>query len=291
MDKQKLQWHPAFYAGIQIELQQESENLIFENEHQLGTKPKEIDVLIIKKQKDIPIKKNIGRIFRKYNIVEYKSPSDYLSIDDYYKVCAYAYFYKSDTGEQDKIPIKELTLTFASMKYPRKLISHLRQIWGYNVIKRDKGIYYIQKPEDILPIQIIVTAELSNEENLWLHSLTNEIKSKEEAEKLMDEYNVNKNNKLYDSVMDIIVKANEQKFKEAGDKMCNALEELMAEMLEERLNKRVDQKVNEHLEQLITLFVSNGINDGKTQDVIESELMKYFKITEEKAKEYYCRFS
>ena len=83
MDKQKLQWHPAFYAGIQIELQQESENLIFENEHQLGTKPKEIDVLIIKKQKDIPIKKNIGRIFRKYNIVEYKSPSDYLSIYNY----------------------------------------------------------------------------------------------------------------------------------------------------------------------------------------------------------------
>lgn len=32
--KPYLQWHPAFYAGIQIELEGEAENLIFENEHQ-----------------------------------------------------------------------------------------------------------------------------------------------------------------------------------------------------------------------------------------------------------------
>ena len=58
------QWHPAFFADIQIELESERENLIFENEHQLGTKPMEIDALVIKKKTDIPINKNIGRIFR-----------------------------------------------------------------------------------------------------------------------------------------------------------------------------------------------------------------------------------
>ena len=73
-----LQWHPAFFAEIQIELQEDAEHLIFENEHQLGTKPKEIDVLIIKKDKGRVIRKNIGRIFRQHNIVEYKSPLDYL---------------------------------------------------------------------------------------------------------------------------------------------------------------------------------------------------------------------
>ena len=51
-----LQWHPAFFAEIQIELQEDAEHLIFENEHQLETKPKEIDVLIIKKDK--------GRVIR-----------------------------------------------------------------------------------------------------------------------------------------------------------------------------------------------------------------------------------
>ena len=81
--KPYLQWHPAFYAGIQIELEGEAENLIFENEHQLGTKPKEIDVLIIKKNPAVQIQKNIGQIFRKHNIIEYKSPEDYVSIDDF----------------------------------------------------------------------------------------------------------------------------------------------------------------------------------------------------------------
>jgi hypothetical protein len=28
-----LQWHPAFYAGIQIEFEEEKDKLIFENEH------------------------------------------------------------------------------------------------------------------------------------------------------------------------------------------------------------------------------------------------------------------
>ena len=84
-----LQWHPAFYAGIQIELEAEADLLLFENEHQLGTKPKEIDVLIVKKERDVSIRKNIGRIFRTHNIVEYKSPKDYLSVDDFYKVYGY----------------------------------------------------------------------------------------------------------------------------------------------------------------------------------------------------------
>lgn len=64
-----LQWHPAFFADIQIELEEDRKNLIFENEHQLGTKPMEIDVLVLKKKRELPISKNIGRIFRKYNII------------------------------------------------------------------------------------------------------------------------------------------------------------------------------------------------------------------------------
>ena len=96
-----LQWHPAFYADIQIEFTNDTENLQFENEHQLSTKPMEIDI-VIKKNTDIPLRTNIGRIFRKYNIIEYKSPNDYLSIDDFYKVYGYACFYKADTGRHQQ---------------------------------------------------------------------------------------------------------------------------------------------------------------------------------------------
>lgn len=43
-----LQWHPAFFAGMQIELAEEAEYLTFESEHQLSTKPMQIDVRIIR---------------------------------------------------------------------------------------------------------------------------------------------------------------------------------------------------------------------------------------------------
>lgn len=101
-----LQWHPAFYAGFQIELEGEAGKLEFENEHQLGTKPLEVDILITKKDAGIPIWKNIGQIFRRYNIIEYKSPEDYLSIDDFYKVYAYACLYKCNADNRDFQAVK-----------------------------------------------------------------------------------------------------------------------------------------------------------------------------------------
>ena len=123
-----LQWHPAFYAGIQIELENELDKLIFESEHNLSKKPMRIDVLIIKKLADDAIYKNIGRIFRRYNIVEYKSPTDYLSIDDFYKVYGYSCFYKSEAKRVDSIKITDITITFVSKKYPIELIEHLEKI-------------------------------------------------------------------------------------------------------------------------------------------------------------------
>ena len=52
LETKLLQWHPAFYAGIQVEFADEAEKLIFENEHQLSKKPMGIDVVIIKKKSE-----------------------------------------------------------------------------------------------------------------------------------------------------------------------------------------------------------------------------------------------
>ena len=121
-DKEILQWHPAFFAGIQIELAEEADELTFDNEYQLGTKPKQIDVLVVKKNEAYAVKKNIGRIFRKYNIIEYKSPEDYLSIDDFYKVYGFCCFYKADVPNVNSIKVDELTITFVCSKYPGNVI-------------------------------------------------------------------------------------------------------------------------------------------------------------------------
>ena len=122
MDKTKLQWHPVFGAALRITLQDEMQYLEMHEEHLLSKKPLQMDILIIKKLQEVQIKKTIGRIFRKHNIIEYKSPDDSLSVNDFYKVYGYACIYQSNTDRIKEIDPEELTLTFVCSHYPRELL-------------------------------------------------------------------------------------------------------------------------------------------------------------------------
>ena len=235
-------WHPAFYAGIQIELEEDADNLVFENEHQLGTKPMEIDVLIIKKETDRPVKKNIGRIFKKYNIIEYKSPDDSLSVDDFYKVYGYTCFYKADARYVNSIHADELTITFVAEKYPRKMIKHLTKIKKYQVTEVEKGIYYVNG--DLIPIQILVTKNLSGEENLWLKSLTNKLKATETAEKLVENYMDHKDSRLHRSVIETIMRANQKIFREV-----NGMSDIFMEIVQEKFDRKLKEEVEKATEE------------------------------------------
>ena len=88
VQEEKIQWHPGFFAGMGLELK--GYHLNFESEHELTRGPLYIDILIIRKLTDEKIDNEIGEIFRRHNIVEYKSPNDELSIDVFFKVQAYA---------------------------------------------------------------------------------------------------------------------------------------------------------------------------------------------------------
>ena len=122
MDKTKLQWHPAFGDALRITLQDEMQYLEMHEEHLLSKKPLQMDILIIKKLQEVQIKKTIGRVFRKHNIIEYKSPDDSLSVNDFYKVYGYACIYQSNTDRIKEIDPEELTLTFVCSHYPRELL-------------------------------------------------------------------------------------------------------------------------------------------------------------------------
>lgn len=229
-EKRVLQWHPAFVAGLQIEFEEELAKMHFESEYQLGTKPKEIDVLIIKKNDADSIEKNIGRLFRKYNIVEYKSPEDYLSVDDFYKVYGYACFYKADATSENGILADEITITFVCKGYPYKLINHLQKKRKLRITEFDRGIYYIIG--DIIAIQMIVTSRLSKEKNFWLSNLTDDISESERIQEISVEYQKHRGSKWYRSVMNIIVRANREHFLE-GREMCEAIRELWQEEFDE----------------------------------------------------------
>jgi hypothetical protein len=167
--EERIGWHPAFFEAIQLELEPYKDILRFVAEYQLTTEPLRIDVLIIKKAVDVIIEKNIAAIFRRENIVEYKSPGDYISVEDFYKIYGYACLY----ANLNKVAITDLTITFAGSRYPRGLMAHLRKERNYDIEEQWPGIYIVRG--DIVPIQIIESRKLSGEENLWLKGLSNRL--------------------------------------------------------------------------------------------------------------------
>ena len=168
-EKQHIHWHPAFVEALQKELEAYKDSLEFYPEFQLTTEPLRIDCVVIKKKKNVEIKKNIAAIFRTWNLLEYKSPDDYISVEDFYKVYGYACLYMS----LKKAPITDITITFIESRYPEKLLEHLKNVRGYTVEERGEGIYNISG--DVVPIQIIDNRHLPEEENQWLKNLSNRL--------------------------------------------------------------------------------------------------------------------
>jgi hypothetical protein len=159
----RTSWHPAFAQAIENELEDCRDALTFETEHQLTTKPLRIDILIIKKKKDDEIKKNIAQIFREFNIIEYKSPEDRATIEDYHKTHCYSRLYAS----LNKVDINEMSVTVVVTRHPRKLLAFLRK--QYRVENVQQGIYLVEG--DTSPTQILVSDELLKEDNFWLTHL------------------------------------------------------------------------------------------------------------------------
>jgi len=211
-EEEDIPWHTAFFEAIQMELDEYSRDLQFTSEYPLNTQPLKIDVVIIKKTKDIAIDKNIASIFRKENIVEYKSPQDYVSVGDFYKVYGYACLYIA----LNKVDVKDMTLTFVESHYPRELLAHLREVRGYTVEEKLPGIYIVSG--DILPIQIIDNRKLSSEENIWLKDLYNKLDAEEKRRLTAEIQRLGKDKvarmKAY---LYVVRKANLKSLREAGE--------------------------------------------------------------------------
>ncbi|GMO37703.1 MAG: hypothetical protein Ta2F_13930 [Termitinemataceae bacterium] len=174
MTEEKLNWHSAFYDAIRLELEPYLDVLEFSFEHELNTNPLRIDAVIIKKEKGITIKKNIAEIFDVYNIVEFKSPDDYLAVDDFHKAMSYTHLYCAISKD---VAITDVTLTFVVRSHPREVLKHLAEDCHYKVKQKHTGIYVVEG--SLFPIQMIETKLLSEEDNLWLKDLSNNLEGSE----------------------------------------------------------------------------------------------------------------
>jgi hypothetical protein len=164
-----IPWHPAFVQAIQLELEQYQDVLEFRSEYRLTAEPLEIDVVIVKKAPEAIIEKNIARIFKRVNLLEYKSPDDYFSVYDFYKVLGYAYLYAA----LNQTLIEDMTISIIETRYPRELFKYLGESANCRISEGSPGIYSISGYP--VSIQVIECKKLSLSENLWLKGLNNDL--------------------------------------------------------------------------------------------------------------------
>jgi hypothetical protein len=219
----KLRWHPAFLQAMQLELADYRDSLEFKYEYQLTSEPLRIDLIIIKKTKSMTIDKNIAKIFRADNLLEYKSPDDYLSVNDFLKVYAYANLYAAITPG---VNLSDITLTFVEGRHPRKLLHYLAEVRGYKVEEMSPGIYQVSG--DYVPIQVIESKRLPEKENLWLKSLTNDLET-HNMDAILKESQKRRHREETDAYLDIILRANPKTFLEVQEMRYPTMEELLTE--------------------------------------------------------------
>ena len=147
-------------------------------------------------------------------------------------------FYQSNTDRIKEIDPEELTITFACSRYPREMLNHLLAVRGIHVENKDRGIYYLTG--DAIPMQLLITRELTQEENFWLKNLRTDLKAGREIQNIVAKYEQNRHSKDYAAVMDLITRANWTEM-EVERKMCDALRELFAEELKEENERGMEQ--------------------------------------------------
>ena len=199
-------WHSAFLPALQLELEEYLNALLFESTYELNTKPLIIDVIVIKKIKNITINNPIAKIFKQYNVFEYKSPHVSLSLDAFYKAISYVFLYKTI----NRVDIMDMTLSVVLTRHPRVVFEHITNEWKYGIKEKERGIYVVEG--FLFPIQIIESKKLSVENNAFLRNLGEDL----DVEALEWAIQLESEDRKIDisAYVDIISRANAERFKE-----------------------------------------------------------------------------
>ena len=306
LEKTEIQWHPAFYGAAELELLSNREALEFQREYNLSKKPIQIDLLIVKKLADVQIENEIGRIFKKYNILEYKSPADRLTIDDYYKTMGYACFYKGLGDRVNQVPAEELTLSIFREAYPRELFKALIES-GCTIKEQFPGIYYILG-NVLFDTQIVVTRRMSRETHSSLRILSRNADAEDVRTFLTKAKRLDSpgNRHNADAILQASIHANKRLYTEVRRDlgMCEALRELMKDeidrILEEATAKAAEEaaakaaeeaaaRAAEEAEKAAAIAaekaMEKGVEKGTDNTIITSvrNLMETMKLTAEQA--------
>jgi hypothetical protein len=156
--KERTPYHGAAFGVFSCLFNYYRQNGLVElhDEHRLSKEPLRIDIVVIKKNRDIELEPAWAKIFRGHNLVEYKSPADKTpTLADFSKLMGYAWIYAA----QEKVPVSDMTATLICARTPQKLFKMLKEDFDYEILEKGAGIYYITErgaaAEKRLAIQVM----------------------------------------------------------------------------------------------------------------------------------------
>ena len=263
----KIQWHPGFYAAAEIELRHNRNELEFHREYNLSKKPLQVDLLIIEKLNDIHLRNELGAIFRRYNIIEYKAPKDQLNIDVFFKTLGYAFLYKGLGESVNRISLEELTVSLFREAEPIKLMRQLTE-YGYHIRFYAPGIYYVEGLP--IPIQIVVTEQLRSKLHPALKMLSQKLDQSDLLEfmECVNSFTEPGDRQNADAVLQVSVSANREIYDQVRRNnviMCEALKELFKDELEEAHEKGRSAGLSEGRAAGLTEGMFKGRTEGENR--------------------------
>ena len=255
-------------------------SLSYDREYVLSKQSPVMDMLIIKKKSDVKIDNAIGRIFRRYNIVEYKSPKAGLTIDDVYKVVSYAGLYKAHGARVNSVPAEDMSISIFRHTYPSMLFKVLEKMPSVRVDEKFSGIYYVSGIINI-PLQIVITKELNDRGYEALRVLSANA-SKDDIKHFIKETELleDKDDKINaDAILQVSISANKDLYEmvRRENTMCQALRDLMKDEIDKELSdkemktrKGVAEDMIRHSEPIEKIEMYSRLSQDEIVELAES---------------------
>ena len=249
----KIEYHYGFYGAVHVVYEPTKVHMEYLQEHELGDEPVRMDMLILKHDRP-PLSDPIGRFFRTNNVLEYKSPRDSLSIDEFYKAQGYALLYKGMGRSVNAIPLEELTVSLFRHSYPERMFEMLRE-QGLMVTEEYPGVYRVSGAISV-PAQVIVTSRLPRGEYGAFRALSKDADKEDIANllQLADEDAEPGMIGYIRAVLNVSAAVNEELFdeiKEAGD-MSEALKRVFKDEFERERLEGKDEGILSSLKNLMS---------------------------------------
>ena len=236
----KSDWHRGFEAFLKADAYEaiggQAEVIV---EHPLGEAPPRIDFIVWLHDDETKLQKSIYRIFRRFNVIEYKNPHDNLNWRVIYKAIGYASLYLGLAKSEEERPKDQITISiFRAVKNP-DLFKELEEA-GHLEADEIKGIYHVHGLTEF-PFQIVIMTELEGKEYAAARAMVDQDRAKpEDILQLLDCIQEEKDEIVRDhmrEVLDLISKKNPTTIKTLGRRNTE-MSDVLLEILEPKLAER-----------------------------------------------------